>query len=56
MHERSFGVPQDEQDSLDEDVMTRIPIEDENDARARGPVDMDGGEARFDPVLLPVAT
>src|SRR3954468_7744594 len=25
--------------------MTRIPIEDENDAQARGPVDMDAGDA-----------
>ena len=31
--------------------MTRIPIEDENDTRGRGPVDMDAGDA--DPVEAP---
>src|SRR5688572_19499512 len=32
-------------------AMTRIPIEDENDARGRGPVDMDAGDA--EPVEAP---
>src|SRR5687768_11877692 len=32
-------------------AMTRIPIEDENDTRGRGPVDMDAGDA--DPVEAP---